>query len=92
MLYNRPVSLGIDYFVNYPNGRETSKIDVEAGGFLKNKAKSKIEENENSILKGELYDPVGYEWVFKILKGEYREPEGGPIVRITKQFGDAERE
>ena len=45
MLYNRPVSLGIDYFVNNSNGRKTSKIDVAPGGFLKNKAKSEIEAN-----------------------------------------------
>ena len=32
MLYNRPVSLGLDYVVNNPNGRKTSKIDAWAGG------------------------------------------------------------
>ena len=69
MLYNRPISLGIDYFVNNLMDRETSKIDVEAGGFLKHNAKSEIEENELAILEGELYEPIGYDWMFQILRG-----------------------
>ena len=42
MLYNHPVSFGIDYFVNNSKGRKTSKIDVEEVGFLNHKARSKI--------------------------------------------------
>ena len=91
MLYNRPSNLGIDYFVNNLKGLETSKIDVEAGGLLKNKAKSKIDENETAILKGELEEPVGYDWAFQILREKRREPEGAPIVRIVKQLGEMER-
>ena len=41
MLYNIPISLGIDYFVNNLKGRETSEIYFGACGFIKNKAKSK---------------------------------------------------
>ena len=37
MLYNRPISMGVDYFVNNSDGRKTAKIDVEAGGVLKHK-------------------------------------------------------
>ena len=44
MLYNHPVSLGIDYFVNNSKDRKGAKIDVEGGGFLKHKAGPKIEE------------------------------------------------
>ena len=49
---------------------------------------SGIEENEKAILRGELYDPIGYDWMFKILRGLYREPDGPPIVRIMKQLGE----
>ena len=76
MLRNRPISLGIDYFVSNMMDRETSKIDVESGGFLNHKAKSKIGENEKEILRGEFLDPIGYGWMFKILRGKYRETEG----------------
>ena len=44
MLYNRPVSLGVDYFVNKSNDRKASGIDVGARGFLKLKAGSGIGE------------------------------------------------
>ena len=89
MLYNRPVSSGVDYFVNNSNDNKASKIDVEAGGFLKHKSMSKIDESEKAIVRGELCDPVGYDWMFKILMGKYREPLGEPTVRIAKQLGEA---
>ena len=44
MLRNHPASLGVDYFVNNLNGRNTSKIDVGEGGFLTHNAKTKIGE------------------------------------------------
>ena len=52
MLYSRPVSLGMDYFVSNLKGREGAEIDVDACGFLKHKPRSGIEENEKSILRG----------------------------------------
>ena len=73
------------------HGRKTSEIDVGAGGILKHKAKSEIDENGEEILKSEFYDPIGYDWMFRILRGGYREPEGAPIVRITKQMGEMDR-
>ena len=76
MLRNRPVSLGIDYFVNNLKDRQTSEIDVASGGFLKHKARSRIGENEKAILRVELYGPIGHDWVFNMLRGEYRAPEG----------------
>ena len=75
-LYNHPVSSGVDYFANNLNGHETSEIDVGAGGFLKNKAKSKIGESGEAILKVEAYDQISYEWALKVLRGMCREPEG----------------
>ena len=38
-----------------------------------------------------MYDPVGYAWMFKGLRGKYREPEGAPIVRIAKQLIETKR-
>ena len=58
------------------------KIDFEAGGGIKHKSSAEMGDNEKAILKGELYDPIGYEWMFKILRDKYREQEGTPIVRI----------
>ena len=79
MLRNRPKSLGIDYFVSDLEIRKTSKIDVSTRGFLKSKAKSEIGENEKSILKGELYAPIGYDWAFQILGGWDTENRKGHI-------------
>ena len=73
----------MDYFVNNPNCRKGSEIDVGEGGFLKHKARPGIVENEKSILRGKLYDAVGYDWEFRSLKTRYKE-QGGPIVRPTK--------
>ena len=86
MLYNRAVNFGLDYVVNNPMGRATSKIDVCAGGFLKHKAESEIGENEKAISKGEEYDSVGCEWTFEVLRGKCRGPGGAPIVRIAKHL------
>ena len=91
MLYNRPISSGIYYVVNNLMGRRGAKIDVEEGGFLKHKAVPAIEANGKSILRGGSYDPFGYEWMCRILKAEYQEPEGAPIVRLTKQLGGVEK-
>ena len=67
MLYNLPVSLGIEYFANSSEERKASKIDVAAGGFLKNIAMSKIDENEKAILGVNCTARV-YDWMFKILR------------------------
>ena len=80
--------MGIYYFVNNLKGRKTAKIDVEAGGFLKHKASSKIEDNEKESLRGESYEPIGYGWMFRILKSKYQEPNGAPIARLTRQLGE----
>ena len=50
MLYNRPIRSGIDCFVKI-EGSETAKIDVEAGGLLKHKMSSEIEDNEKEFLR-----------------------------------------
>ena len=91
MLYNRPISSGVYYFVNNWKDRKGSQIDVDACGFLKRKAKSEIEENEKSILMGELYGPIGYDWMFRILNAKYQEPEGETIARLTKQLGEMDK-
>ena len=72
-----------------PKGTRNSKIDVGAVGSIKHKFESEIGENEKAVLKGELYDPIGYDSMCKVLDGEYREPDGSPIVRIAKQLGGA---
>ena len=43
MLYNRPISSGVDYFVNNSKARKSAKIDVEACGFLKRKVWPELE-------------------------------------------------
>ena len=89
MLYNLPVSLVIDYFT--ANLEDSgARADVEAGSFSKRKPKSKSDENEEAIKNGAEYEPIGYEWVFKVLKSRYHEPVGQPIVRIAKQLGEME--
>ena len=90
LLYNRPVSLGIDYFVNKLKGSKTSRVDVEAGGVLKHKLKSKIDENEEAIKKGGDYEPTNYVWAFNILRTKFQEPDGAPVIRIMQQLGERE--
>ena len=75
MLYNSPVSLGVDYFVNNLKGG-TSRTDVLAGGFLKRKLKSKTDENEEATKKGDVYETIDCAWAFGILRPEYQEPVG----------------
>ena len=89
MLYNRPVSLGVAYFII--NLKESaSRTDGEAAGFLKHKPKSKIEENEEAIKKGDVSEPTDYEWMFKVFRSRYQEPAGSPVMRIAKQLNDIE--
>ena len=38
-----------------------------------------------------MYDPVDYEWMFKVLSGRYRGAEGTHIVRIAEQLSEMER-
>ena len=72
-----PSKFGRRLLQNNLEGRETSKIDVEAGGFLNHKAKSKIDGNGQAILKCELYGPIGYDWMFQILGGRNTENRRG---------------
>ena len=57
MLSNRPISLGVDCVVSNLGDRKDSKIDVDSGGCLKHKAKSRIGENAKSILRGRIVRP-----------------------------------
>ena len=82
MLYNRPISMAVDYFVNNMNDNETSVIYKNAGGFSKHKSEAKVEENEKATIQWGNYDPVSYAWAFKVLRGKFRGPEGVPIFRI----------
>ena len=63
VFYNRPVSLGIDYFISNLNGI-TSRTEVEAGGVLKHKLQS--ETDESGELRGDVYEPIYYVWMFKV--------------------------
>ena len=93
MLYNLPISMGVDYFVNNPflgggrRNKKTAILDKNAGCFLKHKEKAKVGESEKSILNGENYDPAGYEWMFTVLWDKFRDHDGVPIVRIAGKLG-----
>ena len=49
-LYNRPLSRGVDYFINNLKGNNSPIMDKNAWGFLKQKAEMEIEENERALL------------------------------------------
>ena len=83
MLYIRPLSSWADYFTTNLEEDKNSLTDTITGGFLKQQAKSKIEENGKSLLEGNDSEPISYEWAFMIFKAEYKEQEGVPIVRIV---------
>ena len=88
MLYNRPVSLGIDYFVNNLKGvrlKRTYWVEVSQ----KRKLKSKTDEiEEEEMKKGMLTNR--YVSAFKIPKPKYPAQVGSPIVRIMKQLSEIE--
>ena len=42
MLYNRPIRMGVDYFVNNLNDIAASILAKNAGGFAKHKSKQKL--------------------------------------------------
>ena len=67
MLYNRPVSLGVDYFISNLEPSKSSLSDKNVGGFLKHKSKSNVEEREKAILDGRDFEPISCEWTFMIL-------------------------
>ena len=50
-----------------------------------------IGESENALLGGNGLAPISYEWAFRILKGNYQEQEGAPIVRIKSQLSSIDR-
>ena len=90
MLYNRPISWGVDYyFINNLKGH-TSRTDVLGGCFIKRKLKSKIDAIEEAMGKGDVYEPVDYVWMFKILSSKYQEPVGAPVVRVMQQLSKIE--
>ena len=77
MLYNRPISLAVDYFIiNLQDSK--ARTDVEASGFAKHKSKSKTDENEEAIKNGDGYEHIDCEWMFKVSKSRYQEPVGRP--------------
>ena len=51
----------------------------------KRKLKSKSDDDEEAIKNGVEYEPIDYEWMFKVLKSGYQEPVAQPIIRIVKQ-------
>ena len=51
-------------------------MDKNAAGLTKQKSKVEIEENENALLEGKDFEPISYEWMFRIAKSKYQEQEG----------------
>ena len=67
MLYNRPISLAVDYFaVNLKNSE--FRKDSEASCLPKHKSKSETDENEEAIKKGVVYEPIDYGRACKVFK------------------------
>ena len=103
MLRNRPIRLGVGYFVNNLKRRKTSRLDDELVGFLKRKLRATIGENGESIVEDVREWVCVCGWVggrgggglrtdklrmgFRTLMASYQEPDGSPIVRIAKQLG-----
>ena len=62
--------------------------DKNAGGFLEQKAKAKVGENEKELPDGKDFGPISYEWAFMIFKDKYQGQERAPVVRIFGQLGE----
>ena len=84
-LYNHPISSVIDYFVVNLKA-SADRVDNESGGRLHYKLRDKVEQNEEEIKNGIVYEPITTEWMFSALKVKHREPSGKPITRITNQL------
>ena len=90
LLHNHPVSNVIEYFIN--NLRDSHHpLDRGTGDFLKNHFRKKIEVNEELLNKGEPFEMIGYEWMFRALKDKYEERPGEAIKRITNQLETTNR-
>ena len=87
MLYDHPLSRGVDYSINNVEENQSSFTDKNAGDFLRQKAESKVGENEKALLYGNYFGPISCAWTFSIFRYKYREPEGAPIVRIMGRLG-----
>ena len=86
-LYNHPISSVIDYFVvNFI--ASTNRIDNESGGRLKYKLRAKVEQNEEEIKNGSVFESITTEWMFSTLKARHYEPSGQPITRITTKLNE----
>ena len=73
MLYNRPVSLALGYFiVNLKDAPDV--VREESIGYLQHNLKTKVGDNEYSIRNGILYGPIDYEWAFGVPKCRYQAP------------------
>ena len=51
---------------------------MDAGCFLKRKLKSKTDENEEAIKKGDVYEPTDYEWAFEVFKPDTKNRSDRP--------------
>ena len=91
MLYNLPVSSGVDYFANNLKENKSAIMDKDAWGVQKQKVKMKIEENENALLEGNYFEPIIYGRAVWILKSKYHGEEGVQIVRIMSQLSSIDR-
>ena len=47
-----------------------------SGGFLKQKEKLEISENEEALLEGKDFEPISCEWMSRIFKANYQGQEG----------------
>ena len=85
MLRNRTTSLALDCFIIYL--KDIGDLTVkEASGYAKHKLMSKVDENEEALNNGVRYEPIDYEWMFKVFRPMYQEPAGVPIARIAKKI------
>ena len=91
MLYSRPLSCGVDYFINNLKDNKKSLTAKNAGGFIKQKETSEIQEIEKGLLGGKDFETLSYEWAFGISKPNYQEQEGVPIIRIMGQLSPIDK-
>ena len=86
-LYSHPITSVIDYSAANLCA-SLNKTDFESGGHLKYKMRSKVEENEEDLNNGVVFEPITAEWMFNILKARHPKPAGQPIMRVANQLNN----
>ena len=68
VLYSRPISIGVHYFINNLTENKSSIMSKNEGRPLKQKAEMEIEDKVKTLLAGKDSEPIIYALMFRIMQ------------------------